>query len=127
MNVEAKDKKKVFIFDDNVIILDLCVEILKDLGCAVKTSPTTNNIESQVSEYMPDLIFMDNWLPDLSGVEATWLLKSNEKLKNIPVVYFSANSNISDLAKKAGADDYIAKPFDLADFEEIANKHLGQP
>lgn len=124
MNTEHKSKKKVFIFDDNVTILELCTDILEDLGCEVKTSPTTNNIELQVSEYMPDLIFMDNWLPDLSGIEATRLLKSNEDLNKIPVVYFTANSNVRELARAAGADDYIAKPFDLYDFEEIVRKYL---
>lgn len=116
--------KKIFIFDDNLEILELCTEILKDLGFEVKTSPTTNSIEQQVTEFFPDLIFMDNWLPDMSGIEATRLIKANDILKNIPVIYFSANSNISQLATEAGADDFLAKPFDIDYFEEIVNKHL---
>lgn len=117
--------KKIFIFDDNAEILELCTDILNDLGCEVKTSPTTNNIEQQVKDFMPNLIFMDNWLPDISGIEATRLIKSNTEIKDIPVVYFSANSNIDELAREAGADDYIAKPFDIVAFEEIAAKYLG--
>ena len=46
--------KKVFIFDDNIEILELCTEILEDLGLEVKTSPTTNSVEEQVSNYMPE-------------------------------------------------------------------------
>lgn len=121
---QNSDNKKVFIFDDNVEILELCTDILQDLGCEVKTSATTDDIESQVSAYMPQLIFMDNWLPNISGVEATRLLKANEMLKDIPVVYFTANSNIQELAAEAGADDFIAKPFDIFQFEEIAQKYL---
>ena len=117
--------KKVFIFDDNIEILELCTEILEDLGLEVKTSPTTNSVEEQVSSYMPDLIFMDNWLPDISGIEATKLLKANDRLKNIPVIYFSANSNISELANQAGADDFLAKPFDIDKFEETVKKYTG--
>ena len=117
--------KKIFIFDDNLEILELCTEILEDLGCEVKTSPTTNNVEQQVLDYMPDLIFMDNWLPDISGIEATRMLKSNENLKNIPILYFSANSNIDALANEAGADDYLAKPFDIDQFEEVVKKYIG--
>lgn len=116
--------KKVFIFDDNAEILELCTDILNDLGCEVRTSPTTNNIEQQVIDFMPNLIYMDNWLPDISGIEATRLIKANPDLKNIPVIYFSANSNIEDLAQQAGADEYIAKPFDIFEFEEIAVKYL---
>lgn len=117
--------KKVFIFDDNIEILELCTEILEDLGLEVKTSPTTNSVEEQVSSYMPDLIFMDNWLPDISGIEATKLIKANETLKHIPVIYFSANSNISALASEAGADEFIAKPFDIDLFERTVKKYTG--
>jgi two-component system cell cycle response regulator DivK len=120
-----KESKKVFIFDDNLEILELCTEILEDIGFEVKTSPTTNGIEQQIIEFLPDLIFMDNWLPDMSGIEATRLIKSNEHLKNIPVIYFSANSNISELAAEARADDFIAKPFDIDHFEEIVCKYIG--
>ncbi|MDP2453543.1 MULTISPECIES: response regulator [unclassified Kaistella] len=116
--------KKIFIFDDNLEILELCTEILEDLGCEVKTSPTTNNVEQQVNEFMPDLIFMDNWLPDISGIEATRMIKANDDLKNIPVIYFSANSNISELAQEAQADDFLAKPFDLDNFEDIVQKYI---
>ncbi len=118
------DKKKIFIFDDNLQILELCTEILDDLGCEVKTSPTTNQIEEQVRDFMPDLIFMDNWLPDISGIEATQLIKANSELKHIPVIYFSANSNIIELAAEAGAEDYLAKPFDLDQFEDKIKKYL---
>ena len=117
--------KKVFIFDDNIEILVLCTEILEDLGLEVKTSPTTNSVEEQVSSYMPDLIFMDNWLPDISGIEATKIIKSNEKLKHIPVIYFSANSNIGALANEAGADEFLAKPFDIDLFEKTVKKYTG--
>lgn len=117
--------KKVFIFDDNIEILELCTEILEDLGLEVKTSPTTNSVEEQVSSYMPDLIFMDNWLPDISGIEATKLIKANETLKHIPVIYFSANSNISALASEAGADEFLAKPFDIDLFEKTVKKYTG--
>ena len=119
------DKKKIFIFDDNLQILELCTEILDDLGCEVKTSPTTNQIVDQVRDFMPDLIFMDNWLPDISGIAATQLIKANPELKHIPVIYFSANSNISELADEAGAEDFLAKPFDIDLFEDKVKKFLG--
>jgi len=118
------DVKKVFIFDDNRDILDLCTFILEDAGYEIKTSENANNIESQVSSYMPDLIFMDNWLPDLGGIEATKTLKKNPQLKHIPVIYFSANNDISSLAAQAGADSYLSKPFDISSLEDIVKKHL---
>lgn len=118
--------KKVFIFDDNTDILDLCTLILEDAGYEIKTSATSNAIVEQVSAYMPDLIFMDNWLPDVGGIEATQSLKSHPDLKHIPVIYFSANNDVSQLAQKAGADSFLSKPFDIQALEEMVSQHIGK-
>lgn len=114
----------MFIFDDNDDILELCTIILTDAGYDTKTSSTSNDIISQVSEYNPDIIFMDNWLPDLGGMEATKKLKEHPDFKHIPVIYFSANNEIRMLAEKAGADSYLSKPFDIQELEDIVSKHL---
>lgn len=116
--------KKVFIFDDNTDILELCTIILEDAGYEIKTSSTSNDIIAQVNAYIPDLIFMDNWLPDVGGINATRALKSDQDLKHIPVIYFSANNDVKSLAEQAGADGYLSKPFDIAALEDIVNKHL---
>jgi len=118
--------KKVFIFDDNNDILELCTLILEDAGYEIKTSATSNNIIEQVLAYMPDIIFMDNWLPDVGGIEATQELKAHPDLKHIPVIYFSANNDVSALANKAGADSFLAKPFDIHTLEEIVSTHIGK-
>ena len=118
------DPKKVFIFDDNTDILDLCTIILEDAGYEIKTSSTSNDIIDQVNAYTPDIIFMDNWLPDVGGIDATRALKSDEKLKSIPVIYFSANNDVMALADQAGADGYLSKPFDIHELEDIIIKHL---
>ena len=118
-----KKGKKILIFDDNEELLELCTIILEDMGCQIHTSTTTNNVERQVTEYGPDLIFMDNWLPDVSGIEATQQLKANKDLQHIPVIYFSANNNVEELASEAGADDFLAKPFDISAMESIVRKY----
>jgi two-component system cell cycle response regulator DivK len=122
-SIKMQKGKRVFIFDDNQELLELCTIILEDIGCEIKTSVTSNNIEQQVMEFLPDVIFMDNWLPDISGIEATKILKANKDLRNIPVIYFSANNNISALAKEAGADDFLEKPFDVSAFEKMVKKY----
>ncbi|AOM76671.1 response regulator [Pedobacter steynii] len=119
------NSKKVFVFDDNADILELCTIILEDAGFEVKTSSTSNQIVDQVMACMPDIIFMDNWLPDVGGIDATRELKGHPTLKNIPVIYFTANNDVKSLAEQAGADGYLSKPFDIQELENIINKHLG--
>ena len=113
--------RKIIIFDDDEDILSICNYILKEQGWEVHTYTDCNNIVEKVSGIMPDVILMDNWIPDAGGIVATQTLKSSDKLKNIPVVYFSANSDIQLLASQAGAETYLAKPFDLDELERIIN------
>ena len=111
--------KKIIIFDDDEDILSVCTYVLEEQGWDVHVFTDCNQIIDKVSSVMPHVILMDNWIPDTGGIVATQALKSNDTLKNIPVIYFSANSDIQLLAKQAGAEAYIAKPFDLEDMERI--------
>jgi DNA-binding NtrC family response regulator len=116
--------KKIIIFDDDEDILSICAYILEEQGWEVHTFTDCNNIVEKVSSIMPSVILMDNWIPDAGGIVATQTLKSTEDLKSIPVVYFSANSDIQLLADHAGAETYLAKPFDLDELEKIINEVL---
>jgi len=111
--------KRIIIFDDDEDILSVCTYVLEEQGWEVHVFTDCNNIIDKVGAIMPDVILMDNWIPDTGGIIATQALKNNDALKQIPVVYFSANSDIQLLAKQAGAEAYIAKPFDLDDMERI--------
>ena len=114
--------KRILIFDDDVDILSICTYILEEQGWEVYTSPHCNNIDTTVRSIQPDVILMDNWIPDTGGVVATQILKNQNDLKDIPVIYFSANNDIQTLAKQAGADTYLEKPFDLNELELIINR-----
>ena len=81
---------------------------------------------NQVAEYHPDIILMDNWLPDVGGIEATQELKKHPMYKDIPVIYFSANNDIKALAETAGAESYLAKPFDIDELEEKVVELIGR-
>lgn len=111
--------KKIIIFDDDEDILSICSYILEEQGWEVHTFTDCNNIIEKVSGIVPDVILMDNWIPDAGGIIATQTLKKDEELKKIPVIYFSANSDIQLLADHAGAETYLAKPFDLEELERV--------
>ena len=116
--------KKIVIFDDDEDILSICSFILEEQGWKVYAFTDCNKIAERVSAILPSVILMDNWIPDDGGIIATQILKKTEKLKNIPVIYFSANSDIELLANHAGAETYLAKPFDLEELERVINTVL---
>lgn len=109
---------KILIFDDDKSILEVISIIFEENGYQVEISETSHDIIQKVEEFLPDVILMDNWIPNIGGVEATRLLKDHTHFKNIPVIYVTANNDIAALAESAQADDYVAKPFNLEDLEE---------
>lgn len=113
------NKKKVIIFDDDEDIVSICQYILEERGWEVHAFTDCNDPIEKVGKIMPDVILMDNWIPDDGGIIATQKLKSQNGLKDIPVIYFSANSEIETLANTAGAEAYLPKPFDIEDLEQI--------
>lgn len=114
----------MMLFDDDAQILDVCTMVLEFSGYDVITSPTVENIVEQVAAVQPAVILMDNWIPDIGGVRATQLIKQHESIRHIPVIYISANSNVEDLAREAGAERYLAKPFDIEQLEKAVQESI---
>lgn len=110
---------RLVIFDDDDDLLFICNYYFSELGWNVEIFNNCENILNKLAAIMPDAILMDNWIPDIGGVAATQLIKKDELFKKTPVIYFSANNDIETLAKKAGADYLVKKPFQLEDLKNI--------
>ena|SRR5690606_23998779 len=115
---------KILILDDDSDILFFCTYVFENMGFTVVSSNHCNDIISQVESAQPDIILIDNWIPDIGGVKAIQQLKSTSQLNHIPIILFSANSNLLKLAEEAGADGYLKKPFDLEELEALAIKYV---
>ena len=77
-----------------------------------------------LSEFTPDLIFLDHQMQGISGKEAIRILRSETKYAGIPVIYFSAEENISALAKTAGANAHLKKPFTIQRLLEVTERYM---
>ncbi|HTR28452.1 MAG TPA: response regulator [Puia sp.] len=110
---------RVLILDDDLDILQICAIVLKKKGFEVFTLNNSSQVVEQVLLYHPDVILMDNWIPGPGGIEATRALKMNGDTQDIPVIFFSANSNVTQLAREAKADYFLQKPFDISELEGI--------
>lgn len=111
--------ERILVYDDDADILEVCATILRMKGYDVLCKDDCKTLLTDIATYDPDVILMDNWLPDIGGVKAVQLIKSTEAFKNIPVIFFSANSHVEELAKEAGADYMLKKPFDLKELQQI--------
>ena len=114
--------KKILIFDDDKSILEVFNLIFVENGYTVEISETSHDIVERVEKFRPHLILMDNWIPEIGGIEAVKLLRNHKDFNCIPVIYISANNDIISLSKKAQANDYISKLFDLIELENKVEK-----
>jgi two-component system cell cycle response regulator DivK len=118
--------KKVLIVDDDIDILQICTIVLRKKGFDVQTLDNSNHVVNRVLSFHPDVILMDNWIPGPGGVEATRQLKQDTGTRDIPVIFFSANRNLTQLARDAHADYFLQKPFDITELEGIVQMAINQ-
>lgn len=117
---------RVLIFDDEIDILELCIYILESNGYEVTTRQTCVNVIDVLAEVTPDLIIMDNLIPETGGIKATLAIKGHPDFKNIPVIFFTASNEAERLAALAKADAFLGKPFDLKILEKTVKEMLKQ-
>jgi len=116
-----KDKQvKIMIADDDAGIVDAVEMMLDYKGFSVTTA--TENVLNRIIEEHPDVLLLDIWMSGEDGIEVCKALKNNDSTKTIPVIMISASKDIEQSVVKAGADDFLAKPFEMNDLlQKIEN------
>jgi len=105
--------KKILAVDDDLFILDALTELLKYSGYDVESTPNGEDVFKKIDECVPDLILLDVMLAGLDGREICKKIKSTESTKNIPVIMVSATPAVNQTVRDFGANDFVAKPFDI--------------
>lgn len=104
--------EKILIVDDDLDTLRLVGLMLQKQGYQiVAASSGAQGLELAFSE-LPELILLDVMMPGMDGYEVARRLRGNEKTVNIPILMFTAKSQLDDKVTgfEAGADDYLTKP-----------------
>ena len=117
-------KERILIYDDDKEILLLCKTILAKYGFETESRTMCENIFDDIESTQPDLILMDLWIPGIGGEKAIIMLKGNKSTKHIPVLVFSANTDIQEISQKVKADGFVEKPFIISAFIEKIRAHL---
>jgi two-component system phosphate regulon response regulator PhoB len=115
--------KKIIVIEDNHDILDMIAYILEDEGYEVMSSLNAEPLKD-IETHNPDLVLLDDWLPDGYGHRLCATLKDNPVTAHIPVLLISSVINLPELAKKGKADGFISKPFDIEHLISMVKEHL---
>lgn len=115
--------KTVIVVEDDASISDILQIILERAGYNV--IHYTNGLEIIKGPLVvPDLFLIDRQLSGIDGLDLCKHLKSEEQTLSVPVIILSATPGILNLAKAAGADDFIEKPFAKAHLLKVIGQHV---
>ncbi len=111
------------IADDDPAILDAVGIMLEFEGYDVQSTSNGAELFDMTGQF-PDLLLLDIWMSGSDGRDICKYLKQNPQTRNIPVVLVSASKDIERSAIEAGADDFLAKPFDMDDLIKKIERQL---
>jgi CheY-like chemotaxis protein len=117
----------VLVADDDSDTRLLFRTVLEMRGYCVIEAADGEETVSAVQSARPDLILMDGSLPRLSGLEAARRIRRSGHIGHVPIVFISGHAGAAfiALAREAGCDEYLVKPFDLAQLDNVVEKYCG--
>ncbi len=117
---------KVMVIDDSKTIRRSAETLLKKVGCDVVTATDGFEALAKITEYNPDIIFVDIMMPRLDGYQTCALIKNNQNFKATPVIMLSSKDSIFDRARGriVGSEEYLTKPFSKEDLIGAITSHV---
>ena len=111
-------KKKILVVEDNPMNQILAREILTANGYDVVEANTGSDAIKKVMAERPDIILMDLNLPEMDGITATKILKSDDNYRDIPIIALTASAMKGEVERilAEGFDGYISKPIEVKKF-----------
>lgn len=110
-------KKKILAVDDDTNNIAIMEELLGG-DYDLKTATTGEQALEIAQDFRPEIILLDIMMPGMNGYEVCRRLREHCTLKHTKIIVVSAKATVSERLEgyKAGADDYITKPFDGDEF-----------
>jgi len=120
-------KKRILLVDDEPDFVETVEFFLSGSDYEVRVAKTGKEALEQVEMQKPDLVLLDNMMPEMDGLEACKRVKNNPGAKSVPIIMSTGKGKREDVvdALAAGADGYVVKPFNLSDLVEEIEKILG--
>jgi two-component system, cell cycle response regulator DivK len=119
-------RKKVLIVEDNDLNMKLFNDLLVAHGYGTLQTKDGAEALALARQHRPDLILMDIQLPEVSGLQVTQWIKSDNVLRSIPVIAVTAFAMKGDEEKirDGGCEAYIAKPISVSSFLKTVERFL---
>ncbi len=123
--IKESKKDVILVVDDQPNNLKVISSVLGD-SYSLSFANNGPNALKILENLQPDLILLDVMMPGMDGYEVCQRIKSTEKTKELPVIFLTAKNDIEDILKafRAGAVDYITKPFNIMELKVRVGNHI---
>ncbi len=111
--MKSPETTRILIIDDNEDIVFMLKAMLTLKGYMVDVKTNTTKLGEHLIDIRPDIILMDMLLSGSDGRDVCKKLKANKAFSDIPIIMISAHPTAKEDCLKAGADFFLAKPFDM--------------
>ena len=105
---------RILVVEDNEINQQVAREILEQAGATVQIAANGRQAVEALNESSFAAVLMDIQMPEMDGYEATSVIRSNDRFKDLPIIAMTAHAMTGDREKclRAGMNDHVAKPID---------------
>ena len=121
-----EQKAKILVVDDDSGIGEMLKTLLEFYGFRVVVTEQPEETEEIILNKKIDLVMLDMLISGVNGTDVCARLRENKATANIPVLMMSALHDAGEKCRNAGANDFIAKPFEMDDLIEKIDKVLKQ-
>ncbi|GJL54578.1 MAG: hypothetical protein NPIRA02_17100 [Nitrospirales bacterium] len=123
---DDKTNKRILVVDDDPDILELVVDRLDGDGYHVQSAQTGNDAIRAIQETPYDGVLLDIGLPDMNGVQVLEAIRQHDHHLPVVMVTASEDKDRATAALEQGANAYILKPFDVAQFKFVTTQWFGK-
>jgi len=130
-DVAAPEKPRILVVDDDPMVLDTVVRILRPAlpDCQFETAADGIDAGMKLLRFLPTLLVLDLMLPGIDGFEVCRLVRSDPQLKDIAILCITGYNRpgMYEQAVAAGADDCLFKPLEIQTLRRRVKELLGLP
>lgn len=115
--------KRILIVEDDQAIAEMLQLMLQGEGYEVEMQ-MDGQVLQKMQESLPDLLLLDIRLSGADGRAICRQLKSQKRTSHLPIILISATQQTEDIAREAGAEAFLAKPFDMQAFLSLVAHYI---
>lgn len=117
VDASGRSAPRILIVDDDAAIRTICRDVLEQAGYVVSEASNGADALAEARRVRPDLYVLDIMMPELDGYQVAEKLRSDPHAGLAPIIFLSARGETQDKVRafRAGAEDYLVKPFDAAE------------